>query len=320
MELKTKKRIVGFILLIALGLMLVPLLFGRSVVPPDELKLSDHVPNPPVKSAELDLPVPSAEATVANVKPVPVPQSTPSSRIVFEQAPLPDVPGAREEARPINELDSEPLLPSVEESESAALRLPPQPAKPKVDTLDAPKKEVKEVAAVISVPAPLLPSEKIVPEPDIVKTKAQAPALKSPALAQKTPVSSESKSPTVSALKPVVPPPKAKATVVTPNQTTTPAPEIAPPKASTSSVLPVSATPEAWVVQMGSFSDKTNADMLVKKIQAAGFPSYLTHSTTSQGPLFRVFVGPEILKSTADDVKGRLAQSLNLTGIVVKKP
>lgn len=255
MELKTKKRIVGFILLIALGLMLIPLLFSHSVVTSDELKLSDRVPSRPVKSAALDLSVPPEEVTVPTVKPVPVPQSTPSSRIVFEQVPAPHSTEVK----------------SIEEEESAVLRSAPASNQPK-----APTSATEEAAVPISVSKP-----------------APAP----------------SKAAVVSSEVPAKP-------AAVPSKTTLLKTTVSPKPVPAAGVL----APESWVVQMGSFSDKANAESLVTKIQAAGFPAYLISSTTSQGALIRVLVGPEILKSAADEMRGRLAGALNLNGIVVKKP
>ena len=54
-ELKMKKRLVGVILLVAMGLIIIPMFFGHSVST-DELKLSGHVPKPPALPAGLTAP------------------------------------------------------------------------------------------------------------------------------------------------------------------------------------------------------------------------------------------------------------------------
>jgi DedD protein len=292
-ELKIKKRIVGFILLIALALMLVPLLFGRSVVASDELKLSSHIPEPPIESAALDLPPPAKEETIAKVKPIPVPQSTPSSRIVFEQLPVsssgPPMPEQRGKG-PSPAVDTGPssssaqvTAKSIEEESSALLSTQPPIAVPQSASPD--KTDALPLPSSI-ITAPKLAAEKIASEPPISAPKP-TPQKATPAEKAAPP-------------KPVV----QKAT---------------PPMTTTSPKPTQKATPEAWVVQMGSFSDKANAEALVKKIQAAGFPAYLTSIKTDTGKSWiKVFVGPEILKSAADKTKTKLAQSLNINGIVVK--
>lgn len=80
MELKTKKRIVGVIILIAMGLIIIPMFFGRSVST-DELKLSGHVPKPPALPVGLNTPLPPRDATVPAI----ADQSTAAGGLVFEQ-------------------------------------------------------------------------------------------------------------------------------------------------------------------------------------------------------------------------------------------
>jgi len=78
-ELRLKKRIVGFALLVALGLIIIPLFFGHSVTS-DELQLSSHIPNPP-KPGNFSLNVPAKEATVPAI----ARDNNRQSQVVFEQ-------------------------------------------------------------------------------------------------------------------------------------------------------------------------------------------------------------------------------------------
>lgn len=237
-------------ILIALGLLLIPFLFGGSVTS-EELKLSGQIPDRPEKPAALDLSIPSKESTVANVQPAPVPQSTPTSRIVFEQVPATSL----------------------------------------VDGSQTPQ----ETSAPVAESEPL------------------------------PPVASSASLPLISKAEPLEPPTSVSLPPISKAETGTPTAASTPQTATVPSVAPlpskemkVAATPESWVVQVGSFSEQANAETLMKKIQTAGFPAYLTTAKTSKGKLIKVLVGPEILKSSADKMQVKLAQTLGVKGIVVK--
>lgn len=229
MELRTKKRIVGFLLLIALGLILVPLFFGRSITS-DELTLSSHVPNRPEKPSDITLSIPDKETTIAEVPAEPLPQST----------------------------ESKPKQPK------------PQQSKPEPTSASTPSSS----RIVFEQVSPEMVEPVSLPESPPAVISTPTPAVK--------------------------PAPIPSAVTPTPKKM-----EIAP-------------KPGSWVVQMGSFSDKKNAETLMKKIQAAGFPAYLETSKNSKGNAVRVLVGPELQKSTANAMQAKLAKSLNITGIVVK--
>lgn len=82
-----------------------------------------------------------------------------------------------------------------------------------------------------------------------------------------------------------------------------------------SSTPPVVAN--AWTIQLGSFSDKANAQALVKKLRAKGFTAYL-NEPKSKTALIRVFVGPETDHEKAEKMVKELANSFNLHGMIVK--
>jgi len=63
----------------------------------------------------------------------------------------------------------------------------------------------------------------------------------------------------------------------------------------------------AWVIQVGSFSNRDNAEGLVKKLQAKKFPAFLEQTEVEEKTLFRVRVGPEIDEKLAQ----KLLKNLN---------
>lgn len=102
---------------------------------------------------------------------------------------------------------------------------------------------------------------------------------------------------------PVVEPPPP---VVKPSPTKVAAAE--PPVAA--AAAPSTPRPEAggtWLVQVGTFSQKRNADKLVATLKARGFAASLSTSASGGRTLHRVRVGPAGSRESATALAGRLA-------------
>ena len=56
---------------------------------------------------------------------------------------------------------------------------------------------------------------------------------------------------------------------------------------------------EAWVVQIGSFSEEANAQRLAQRVAGLGFNARVSTFNTSVGPMYRVRVGPESSRERA---------------------
>lgn len=76
----------------------------------------------------------------------------------------------------------------------------------------------------------------------------------------------------------------------------------------------------AWVVQLGSFSSKVNADKLNLQLRKAGFPAFVEPITQKNETAYRVRVGPELLRSDADTLLKKIKSKMNLDGIVLSYP
>ena len=77
-----------------------------------------------------------------------------------------------------------------------------------------------------------------------------------------------------------------------------------------------------WVVQVGSFSRK-NADSLNARLRAEGYPSYVVDEpvTAKDGSLlYRVRIGPEVLRSEALKLKAEIKKKMDLDGFVLNYP
>jgi len=67
----------------------------------------------------------------------------------------------------------------------------------------------------------------------------------------------------------------------------------------TSKQLPEKAVAkEAWVIHLGSFKDKDNVALLLKKLKSQGYVAFTKPIKTKQGTLTKVIIGPELIKSS----------------------
>ncbi len=73
----------------------------------------------------------------------------------------------------------------------------------------------------------------------------------------------------------------------------------------------------AWVVQIGSFKNKTNALRLVNKLRLNGYHAFMQHVAMTAGENTRVFVGPESQHARARTLAQRLESDLHVKPIVI---
>ena len=86
------------------------------------------------------------------------------------------------------------------------------------------------------------------------------------------------------------------------------------------SLLSAKGLPNGWVVQIGSFGERSNAVRLKDKVIKAGFPAYMLPN----GALFRVLVGPELSRFKAEVLETKLKNKFKVPTYVtlykVEKP
>ena len=76
-------------------------------------------------------------------------------------------------------------------------------------------------------------------------------------------------------------------------------------------------TPRAWVIQLASFSEVSNADRLVNRLRGQGYNAYDRVTTSSSGQrIVRVFVGPDINVEEMNRTLKKLHTQFGLKGIV----
>jgi len=95
-----------------------------------------------------------------------------------------------------------------------------------------------------------------------------------------------------------------------------PAPVIEPPPArsearsvpepKTEVAKPAASTTGMWAVQLGSFSNKENAEKLAADLRKQGYAAFLSQVETSSGRLQRVRIGPQKDRESAEAMAARL--------------
>ena len=75
-----------------------------------------------------------------------------------------------------------------------------------------------------------------------------------------------------------------------------------------------------WAVQVGIFSSLDNANKLRDRLVAAAFPAFVSEITGAEGKSFRVRVGPELKRESATALKDRVNRQFTLQGFVVAHP
>ena len=74
-----------------------------------------------------------------------------------------------------------------------------------------------------------------------------------------------------------------------------------------------------WAVQLGSFSNKDNADRLAAELRKQGYAAFLSQLKTESGQLHRVRIGPQKDRDSAEEMARRLLK-VGHKGQVVPHP
>ncbi len=88
------------------------------------------------------------------------------------------------------------------------------------------------------------------------------------------------------------------------------------------SEAPARATPAltGWLVQVGSFANEGNAVQLLEKLRGAGFSAHIEARAGDPGGGYKVRVGPELDRASAERLRQRLREEFALNGILIDHP
>lgn len=90
---------------------------------------------------------------------------------------------------------------------------------------------------------------------------------------------------------------------------------IPPPATDAKKSAEQTALSEAWMLQLGAFKDKANAQKTVALLQAKGFRA----TTNSRTPgVVKVQVGPELRRDRAEALRQRVLSSTGMAGVLVR--
>ena len=196
----------------------------------------------------------------------------------------------------------------------------PKPPEGEVTSHIAPVQESElKSAGADEAAAPAQPQEQK-PAPAPAAKAAPGPeASKAPA-AKAAPKSQASKAPAAKAA------PESQASK-TPAASTAPVAKVSPEPVAKTGSTAAAPTPAAasgqhrelisWVVQIGSFSSHDNADRLLKKLQGSGYAAFIEPIKQGSETVYRVRVGPEVRRSSAESLKDKLARELKMKGLLV---
>ena len=82
---------------------------------------------------------------------------------------------------------------------------------------------------------------------------------------------------------------------------------------------PAASTTGMWAVQLGSFSNKANAEKLAADLRKQGYAAFLSQLDTDSGMLHRVRIGPQKDRDAAEAMAARLLK-VDIKGQVVPHP
>jgi DedD protein len=75
-----------------------------------------------------------------------------------------------------------------------------------------------------------------------------------------------------------------------------------------------------FAVQIGALKTEADANALRTRARSAGFTAFVERTATDSGVLWRVRVGPEIVRANAEKLKTSIAAKLQIDGMVVTHP
>ena len=78
--------------------------------------------------------------------------------------------------------------------------------------------------------------------------------------------------------------------------------------------------PQGWAVQLGAFSNASNAIALRERIKAKGYTAFVNTATLDGKKVTRVLVGPTPGKARAQAQLERLRRDISLRGMLVRYP
>ena len=75
---------------------------------------------------------------------------------------------------------------------------------------------------------------------------------------------------------------------------------------------------DAWIIQVGAFASEPNARSLRDKLKGSGYAAFIKSAAGAKGPIYKVYVGPEIRRAQLEQQKVELERKFNLKTLILK--
>ena len=85
-------------------------------------------------------------------------------------------------------------------------------------------------------------------------------------------------------------------------------------------IKPEESSVHAWALQLGSFSQESNAESMRDNLRAKGYASYVDVLKKPGRTTYRVRIGPELDKKQLEKLKAKLIKKEKIKGMVVQHP
>ena len=335
MDASMKQRLVGAVVLVALGVIFLPMLVKGPAPDSGVSDVSLDVPAEPKPAADtqtIELPLETpAGAGAAGATGMPSP-ATPQAAAAATAAPVATGPAAAAGDYAVSfgsyasEADADKVIGALRGAGLTAYReattVAGKPAQrvrigPFVDRAQAESARLSAVALNPKVDAKVLALDAGTQAPAAVSTPLPAPVAVSPAKPVALPPPPK---PAPQPAKPEV----AKVDAAKADATKAEAAKLAPvATAPVAAPKPAAAAPAAgtgFAVQVGAFADAAAATSLRDKLRAAGFNAFTDSVQTEGGKRTRVRVGPAMTRAEADALKAQVKAKAGIDGIVRPHP
>ena len=83
-------------------------------------------------------------------------------------------------------------------------------------------------------------------------------------------------------------------------------------------ILDQNQLPVNWSLQLGSFANEENATRLREQLRVENYRTYILHAKTSEGEIYRVFVGPSSSRESLSEMNREIEGKLQLKGRIVR--
>lgn len=338
MDAALKQRLIGAAVLVALAVIFLPMLVDGPAPQQGTSSVPLSIPTPPERSFETrELPVTPASPAPA----APVGETVDPDRVVTVQAENDKPPEAMpDDLQPVDDpalVDASGTPANAAASTPAAATVPVLAATPSTtttppghapDMTSTPLATTSVPSAASTLPA-AMPGGRFVVNlgsyANVANANALVATMKSAGLAaygDRVPVGGKT------GLRVRVGPfaqrgeAEAARLAVTKVRGDVPASVVALDGAEAAAAPVVARAPAAsgFAVQLGALKTQADADALRDKARAAGFVAYVERADTEAGALFRVRVGPEVVRANAEALKSRVKQKLAIDGVVVTHP